>query len=97
MRFYSITTSKRVIKHTKLLHENNSLLYFDNSKLSAIMSKLLLLKVKMRRIDIPVSEIGRHFQTFSVVDEGLGGDDLFLCGSTLSINSLFWKKTQSRG
>ena len=56
------------------------------------MSKLLLLKVKMRRIDIPVSEIGRHFQTFSVADEGLGGDDVFLCGSTLFIKSLFWKK-----
>ena len=41
------------------------------------MSKLLLLKVKMRRIDIPVSEIGTHFQTFSVADEGLGGDAVF--------------------
>ena len=58
------------------------------------MSKLLLLKVKMRRIDIPVSEIGRHFQTISVADEGLGGDDVFLCGSTLSIKSLFWKKSR---
>ena len=36
------------------------------------MSKSLLLKVKMRRIDIPVNEIGRYFQTFSVADEGLG-------------------------
>ena len=53
------------------------------------MSKLLILKVKMRRIDIPVSEIGRHFQTFSVADEGVG---VFVCGSTLSMNALFWKK-----
>ena len=53
------------------------------------MSKLLLLKVKMRRIDIPVSEIGRHFQTFSVADEGVG---VFVCGSTLSMYALFWKK-----
>ena len=52
------------------------------------MSKLLLLKVKMRRIDIPFSEIGRHFQTFSVADEGGG---VFVCGSTLSMNALFWK------
>ena len=56
------------------------------------MSKLLLLKVKMRCIDNPISEIGRHFQTFSVADEGLGGDDVFLCVSTLSMNALFWKK-----
>ena len=42
----------------------------------------------MRRIDIPDSEIGRHFQTFSVADEGLGGDDVFLCESTLSMNTL---------
>ena len=57
------------------------------------MSKLLLLKVKMRRtcIDIPVREIGRHFQTFSVADEGVG---VFVCGSTLSMNALFWKKTR---
>ena len=55
------------------------------------MSKLLVLKVKMRRIDIPVSEIGRHFQTFSVADEGVG---VFFCGSTPSINALFWKKTR---
>ena len=41
------------------------------------MSKLLLLKVKMGRIDIPVSEIGSHFQTFSVADEGLGGVTCF--------------------
>ena len=68
------------------------MLYFYNSKLSAIMSKVLLLKVKMRRIDIPSSEIGRQFQTFSVAGEGLGGDDVFLCGSTLSKNVLFWKK-----
>ena len=54
------------------------------------MSKLLLLKVKMICIDNPVSEIGRHFQTFSVADEGLGGDDVFLCASTLSMNALFW-------
>ena len=40
------------------------------------MSKLLLLKVKMRRIDIPVSEIGAHFQNYSVADEGLGGDEI---------------------
>ena len=53
------------------------------------MSKLLLLKVKMRRIDIPFSEIGRHFQTFSVADDGVG---VFVCGSTLSMNALFWKK-----
>ena len=46
----------------------------------------------MRRKDIPVGEFGRHFQTFSVADEGLGGDDVFLCGSTLSMNALFWKK-----
>ena len=59
------------------------------------MSKLLLLKVKVRRIDIPVSEIGKHLQTFSVADEDLGGDDVFLCGSTLSINALFWKKSHT--
>ena len=53
------------------------------------MSKLLLLKVKMRRIDFPVSKIGRHFQTFSVADEGVG---VFVCGSILSMNVLFWKK-----
>ena len=58
------------------------------------MSKLLLLKVKMRRMDIPVSEIGSRFQTFYVTDEGLGGDDVFHCGSTLSINALFWKKNR---
>ena len=52
------------------------------------MSKLLLLKVKMRRIDIPFSEIGRHFQTFSVADEGVG---VFVCGSILSMYALFWK------
>ena len=46
----------------------------------------------MRRIDIPVSEIGRHFQTFSVTDEGLWGDDVFLCGSTLSMNALLLEK-----
>ena len=40
------------------------------------MFKLLLLKVKMRRIDIPVSEIERHFQTFSGADEGVG---VFVC------------------
>ena len=45
----------------------------------------------MRRIDIPVSEIGRHFQTFSVADESLRGTDVFLCGSTLSMNALIWK------
>ena len=45
----------------------------------------------MRRIDNSVSEIGRHFQTFSVADEGLRGTDVFLCGSTLSMNSLIWK------
>ena len=44
----------------------------------------------MRRIDIPFSEIGRYFQTFSVADEGVG---VFVCGSTLSMNALFWKKT----
>ena len=69
------------------------MLYYDNSKLSDIMSKLLLLKVKVRRIDIPVSEIGRNFQIFS--DEGLGGDDEYLCGSTLSINALFGKKNRT--
>ena len=42
----------------------------------------------MRPIDIPVSEMGTHFQTFSVADEALGGDDVFLCGSTLHINAL---------
>ena len=56
------------------------------------MSKLLLLKAKMRRIDIPVSGIGTHFQTFSVATEGLGGNDVFLCVSTLSLNAHFWKK-----
>ena len=59
------------------------------------MSKLFLLKVKMRRIDIPVSEIGAHFQTYFVADEGLGGYDVYLCGSTLSINALFWKKSHT--
>ena len=54
------------------------------------MSKLLLLKFKMRHIDIPVREIGRHFQTFSAADEGVG---VFVCASTLSMNALFWKKT----
>ena len=58
------------------------------------MSKLLLLKFKMRHIDIPVSEIGRHFQTFSVADEGVG---VFVCASTLSMNALFWKKTGYNG
>ena len=43
----------------------------------------------MRGIDIPVSEIRRHFQTFSVADEGVG---VFVCGSTVSMNALFWKK-----
>ena len=43
-------------------------------------------------VDIPVSEIGRHFQTFSVADEGLGGENVFLYGSTLSINAPFEKK-----
>ena len=33
----------------------------------------------MRRIDIPVTEIDIHFQTFSVADEGLWGD-VFLWG-----------------
>ena len=42
------------------------------------MSKLLLLMDKVGRIDIPVSEIGRHFQTFSVADEGLGGSRVSL-------------------
>ena len=46
----------------------------------------------MRRKVIPFSEIGTHFQTFSVVDGGLGVDEVFLCGSTLSTNALFWKK-----
>ena len=45
----------------------------------------------MRRIDIPISEIGSHSQTFSVAGESLGGDEVFLCGSTLSMNALFWK------
>ena len=48
-------------------------------------------------VDIPVSDIGRHFQTFSVADEGLGGDDVFLCGSTLSINALFGKNSTHCG
>ena len=48
----------------------------------------------MRRKDIPFSEIGTHFQTFSVVDDGLGGDEVFLCGSRLSTNALFWKKNR---
>ena len=48
----------------------------------------------MRRIDIPVSEIGAHFQTYFVADEGLGGYDVYLCGSTLSINALFWEKNR---
>ena len=30
--------------------------------------------------DIPVSEIGSHFQTFSVADEGLGGVTFFFVG-----------------
>ena len=41
---------------------------------------LLLLKVKMRRMDKPVSEIGRHFQTFSVADEGLVEMTCFAAG-----------------
>ena len=45
----------------------------------------------MRLIDIPISEISRHFQTFSVADGGLRGTDVFLCGSTLSMNALIWK------
>ena len=60
------------------------------------MSKLLLLKVKMRCIDFPVSKIGRHFQTFSVADEGVG---VFVCGSILSIMSSFgtsWLLLKSR-
>ena len=61
-----------------VLWKYNSLLYFDYSKLSAIMSKLLLLKVKMIHIDIPVSEMGTHFQTFSVADEGLGTSTLYI-------------------
>ena len=50
----------------------------------------------MRRINIPVSEIDTHFRTFSVADEGMGGggDAKFLCGPTLSINALFWKKNE---
>ena len=52
------------------------------------MSRLLLLKVKMRRIDFPVSKIGRHFQTFSVADEGVG---VFVCGSILSMNVLVYE------
>ena len=36
------------------------------------MSKLLLLKVKMRLIDISVNEIGTPFQTFFVAYKGLG-------------------------
>ena len=44
----------------------------------------------MRRKVIPFSEIGTHFQTFSVVDGGLGGDKVFLWRSTLSANALFW-------
>ena len=67
------------------------MLYFDNSELNAIMSKLLLLKVKMTRVDITVSKISRHFLTFSVFDEGLGGDDVFLCGFTLSMNAFLEK------
>ena len=47
----------------------------------------------MRRIDIPDSESGTHFQTVSVADKGLGGDGVFLCESTLSINALFWTRT----
>ena len=46
----------------------------------------------MKRIDIHVSENGRHLQTFSFADEGPMGDDVFLCGSTLSMNVLFWEK-----
>ena len=68
LRFYSITTSNIQNCFTT----NNILLYFDNSKFSVNRFKLLLLEVKMRRIDIPVSEMGRHFQTFPVADEGLG-------------------------
>ena len=58
------------------------------------MSKLLLLMVKMGRTDIPVSQIGSHVQTFSVADEGLGGDDVFLGRCTLSTNVLVWKKNR---
>ena len=53
------------------------LLYFDNS--SANMS-LLLLKVKMRRMDKSISEIGRHFQTFSVADKRLVEMTCFAAG-----------------
>ena len=56
------------------------------------MSKLLLLMVTMRRIDIPDSEIGTHFQTVCVADEGLGGYGVFLCEPTLSTKTLFWTK-----
>ena len=34
----------------------------------------------MRRIDYPVSELGRHFQTFSVIEEGLGEMMCFSAG-----------------
>ena len=47
----------------------------------------------MTRVDITASKISRHFLTFSVFDEGLGGDDVFLCGFTLSMNALFGKKS----
>ena len=46
----------------------------------------------MGRIDSPVSQIA--FKLFSVADEGLGGDDVFLYGFTLSLNVLFWKKNR---
>ena len=38
------------------------------------------LKVKMRPKDIPVRDIDRHFQTFSVADESLGEITCFSAG-----------------
>ena len=47
----------------------------------------------MRRIDKPVSEIGRHFQNYSVADEGLGGDDI----NRESLATLYTKYTYFNG
>ena len=41
----------------------------------------------MRRIDIPVSKIGTHFQTFSDADECLGGGGG--CGVSLWLYTIF--------
>ena len=93
LRVNSITTSKKhSMQHCFLM--NNILLYFDNS--SANISKLLLLKVKMRHTFI--SQIGRHFQTFSVAGEGFG--DIMCLPAViyyLIYKSPFWKKNCIHG